>query len=52
MKATEGGTGISMGAVIARTELTFNEMYEEADNALYDVKESGRGRIEVKRHGE
>lgn len=52
VKATEGGTGISMGAVIARTELTFNEMYEEADNALYDVKESGRGRIEVKRHGE
>ena len=51
VKATEGGTGISMGAVIARTELTFNEMYEEADNALYDVKESGRGRIEVKRHG-
>ena len=52
VKATEGGTGISMGAVIARTELTFNEMYEEADNVLYDVKESGRGRIEVKRHGE
>ena len=52
VKATEGGTGISMGAVIARTELTFNEMYEEADNALYNVKESGRGRIEVKRHGE
>lgn len=52
VKSTEGGTGISMGAVIARTELTFNEMYEEADNALYDVKESGRGRIEVKRHGE
>ena len=52
VKTTEGGTGISMGAVIARTELTFNEMYEEADNALYDVKESGRGRIEVKRHGE
>ena len=52
VKTTEGGTGISMGAVIARTELTFNEMYAEADNALYDVKESGRGRIEVKRHGE
>lgn len=51
VKATEGGTGISMGAVIARTELTFNEMYEEADNTLYDVKESGRGRIMVKRHG-
>lgn len=51
VKATEGGTGISMGAVIARTELTFNEMYEEADNALYIVKENGRGRLVVKEHG-
>ena len=51
VKATEGGTSISMGAVISRTEITFNEMYEEADNALYVVKENGRGRLVVKEHG-
>lgn len=52
VKAAEGGTSISMGAVIARNEITFNEMYEEADNALYIVKENGRGRLVVKKHGE
>lgn len=52
VKAAEGGTSISMGAVISRTEITFNEMYEEADNALYIVKENGRGRLVVKEHGE
>ncbi len=52
VKAAEGGTSISMGAVISRTEITFNEMYEEADNALYIVKENGRGRLVVKKHGE
>ncbi len=51
VKAAEGGTSISMGAVISRTEITFNEMYEEADNALYVVKENGRGRLVVKEHG-
>ena len=52
VKSAEGGTGISMGAVIAKSEATFNRLYEEADNALYEAKESGRGRLVVKEHGE
>lgn len=51
VKSAEGGTGISMGAVIAKSEATFNRLYEEADNALYEAKESGRGRLVVKEHG-
>ena len=51
VKSAEGGTGISMGAVIAKSEATFNRLYEEADNALYEAKESGRDRLVVKEHG-
>jgi len=51
VKSTEGGTSISMGAVIAKSEATFNQLYEEADNALYVAKEKGRGRLVVKEHG-
>lgn len=50
VKSAEGGTGISMGAVIAKTEATFNQLYEESDNALYSAKEKGRGRLEVALH--
>ena len=52
VKSTEGCSGISMGAVIAKTEVTFNQLYEESDNALYSAKEKGRGRIVVVWHGQ
>ena len=52
VKSTEGCSGISMGAVIAKTEVTFNQLYEESDNALYSAKEKGRGRIVVVGHGQ
>ena len=45
VKSTEGGTGISMGVVIANPETTFNQMYEESDKALYEAKRKGRGRM-------
>ena len=45
VKSTEGGTGISMGVVIANPESTFNQMYEESDKALYEAKRKGRGRM-------
>ena len=45
VKSTEGGTGISMGAVIAKPGVTFNQLYEESDKALYTAKEKGRGRL-------
>ena len=35
LKAVEGGTGISMGMVIADSETTFNQLYVSADEALY-----------------
>ena len=45
IKSTEGGTGISMGVVIAEQETTFNQLYEDSDRALYQAKERGRGRM-------
>lgn len=45
IKATEGGTGISMGVVIAEPEATFNQMYEASDKALYQAKKNGRGKM-------
>lgn len=47
LKAAEGGTGISMGVVIARQEVTFNQLYEEADRALYQSKNRGRGKMVI-----
>ena len=47
VKATEGGTGISMGAVIAEADATFNQLYEASDKALYQAKDRGRGRIVI-----
>ena len=52
VKSAEGSSGISMGAVIAKTEVNFNQLYEESDNALYSAKEKGRGRIVVVGHGQ
>ena len=45
LKGTESGTGISMGAAIAEADTTFNQLYEAADRALYQAKESGRSRL-------
>ena len=47
LKGADGGTGISMGVVIARPETTFNQLYEAADKALYQAKENGRGRLVI-----
>lgn len=48
LKAVEGGTGISMGMVISEDpEITFNQLCEAADKALYCSKEHGRGRLSV-----
>ena len=48
LKAAEGGTGISMGVVIAKKEATFNQLYEASDKALYQAKENGRGRMVIR----
>ena len=47
LKAVGEGTGISMGMVIAQPEMTFNQLYEASDKALYQSKETGRGRLTV-----
>ena len=47
VKASEGGTGISMGVVIAKPDTTFNQMYEASDQALYQAKKNGRGRLVI-----
>ena len=47
LKAVGEGTGISMGMVIAQPEMTFNQMYEASDKALYRAKEAGRGRLTI-----
>ena len=47
LKAVGESTGISMGMVIAQPEMTFNQLYEASDKALYQSKETGRGRLTV-----
>ena len=47
IKATDEKMGISMGAAIAEAETTFNELYEASDQALYQAKENGRGRLVI-----
>ena len=49
VKAIPGGEGVSMGATIS-TEQTksFNDMYEEADKAMYESKEQGRGKLVIR----
>ena len=51
VKATEGGTGISMGVVIAQKETTFTQLYERSDKALYRAKQQGRSRMTWRRPG-
>ena len=47
LKATVGGTGISVGMVIAESETGFNQMYEASDQALYQAKKTGRGKLVI-----
>ena len=47
IKAADEKMGISMGAAIAESETTFNELYEASDQALYQAKENGRGRLVI-----
>ena len=44
LKAAGEGAGISKGIVTAQPEMTFNQLYEVSDKALYRAKETGRGR--------
>ena len=45
LKSANRGSGISMGGYIAAEDDTFNQMYEAAEQALYHVKNHGRGRL-------
>ena len=45
LKSADTGTGISMGVTIAQPDATFTQLYEISDKALYQAKESGRGRM-------
>ena len=47
LKATDEGTGISMGGYIVESETNFNQLYEKADKALYEAKNKGRGRLVI-----
>ena len=47
LKGADAGAGVSMGATIAEPNATFNQLYEAADKALYQAKETGRGRLVI-----
>ena len=47
LKSADTGTGISMGVTIAQPDATFTQLYEISDKALYQAKESGRGRMRI-----
>ena len=48
LAAAEHPTGLSMGAVVAEHEnMTFKQVYEASDKALYKSKKDGRGRLSV-----
>ena len=47
LKGTPGGGSISVGMMVARDGMTFNQLYEAADKALYKAKENGRGRLVI-----
>ena len=39
---------LSIGAIISKDINDFNKLYKEADEALYDVKRSGRNGYKIK----
>lgn len=47
LKSADHPTGISMGVAVCQGEGTFNRLYEASDNALYQAKSSGRGRMVI-----
>ena len=47
LKSAEHQTGISMGVAVCQGEGTFNQLYEASDNALYQAKSDGRGRMVI-----
>ena len=47
LKGADMGTGISMGAAVMEPNMTFNQLYEAADRALYQAKNTGRGRLVI-----
>ena len=47
LKGADIGTGISMGAAVMEPNMTFNQLYEAADRALYQAKNTGRGRLVI-----
>lgn len=48
LKGIDGGTGISMGVAISHPDVTFSQLYETSDKALYQAKLNGRGRLVVR----
>ncbi|MGN0996769.1 MAG: diguanylate cyclase domain-containing protein [Candidatus Ventricola sp.] len=47
LKGAIESASISMGAALAQDGANFNQLYEEADDALYRAKEKGRGRLVI-----
>lgn len=45
LKSVDERTGISMGIAVSQADSNFNQLYEEADRALYQAKAEGRGRM-------
>ena len=47
LKTTDESASISMGAAIAKDHMSFNQLYELSDKALYKAKNDGRNKIEI-----
>ena len=47
LKTTDESASISMGAAIAKDHMSFNQLYELSDKALYNAKNDGRNKIEI-----
>ena len=45
LKAMQGSTSMSMGAALSDDGITFKQLYQTADQALYQSKKHGRERI-------